>query len=359
VKVVTDAQGTSDGLRALRRELVRQLGKHRTHRWDFPGPSKRAVLPSWYGEIAGGPLAVAIGNEADWETRTPILLARSPLETDMTPIVEINVPVGDGAVHRSVNGCFCVERGSTFLLAHRGSSFTVTPWKVPKAAVHEYFAKWLGVVADGAKETPVIPVGLVSPGLAEHMALFADAVAVLKKSWAANRGDSAKVMQTLGWSEDLNFPETIERTLSTSVSTFDYRHGPVQSDLKKALAKLLPSNYRVVFYKKHIDLGIVHGNEIIAIFEVKTGFGSQLYSAIGQLLCYRQQFAQPNTPLFLVVPGDICADDEAPRVGKLLRALGIELLVRRHSTFHFWNGHPLRQLLTTLPAPRQSSRKGT
>jgi hypothetical protein len=140
------------------------------------------------------------------------------------------------------------------LLAHRGNSFTVTPRKVPKKAVHEYFSKWLQVVTDGDEQTPVIPVGAIGPRLVEDMAVFADAVADLKSTWTANKGNEAKVRQHLGWREELNFPKQIRRALSSSVKTFDYRHGPIQSGLRKALATLLPPCCRVVL-NRHIDLG--------------------------------------------------------------------------------------------------------
>lgn len=347
MRIVTDSRETREGLRALRRELTRQLGKPRSRLWGFPGEGGRDEVPTWHHDEAAGPLAVAIGGEGSWETRTPVLLARSPLAPVMTPTVEINVPVGDGATNRMVNGCLCVERRSQFVLAHRGGSFTVTPWKVPREAVLRHFAKWLQVVTDADRQTPVIPVGPVGPQLVAHMASFADAVAALKNTWATNRGNAAKVSRHLGWHEELNFPKKIQRALSASVKTFDYRHGPMQSGLRKALMPLLPPCCRVVL-NSHIDLGILHDKQLLAIFEVKTGLGPQVFSGVGQLFCYRQQFAQAKTPLFLVVPGDADAAAEISQVGNLLRGLGVELVLTDEKAFASWDGRRLGKLLAAV-----------
>jgi hypothetical protein len=277
VRVVTGGRETRKGLRTLRRELVRQLGKPRRHVWGFPGLGGRDRLPTWYDEVAGEPLAVAMGDTGSWTTRTPILLARSPLTPVMTPTVELNIPVGNGRPDRSVNGCLCVAHRGQFVLAHRGTSFTATPSVIPKKAVHRWFAKWLQMVSDGIVETPVIPVGPVGPGFTAQLASFADKVAALKGTWNASNGSLVKTSQSLGWREDLNFPAKIERALSASVKTFDYRHGPIQAGLQTALKRLVPPCCHPVL-NAHVDLAIMHANDVLAIFEVKTDFGQQLFS---------------------------------------------------------------------------------
>lgn len=344
MRIVTNAREIREGLNALRRELTRQVGAPRKQRWGFPGVGGRGEFPTWYPENAGGPLTVAIGREGTWRTRTPVFLARSPRAAVMTPTVEVNVPVGGGATDRMVNGCFCVVPRGPFTLAHRGGSLTVTPWKVPKRAVHQYFTKWLQLVNDGERETYVIPVGPVGPGLVAHLGAFADAVAALKSAWAANRGNATRVSRDLGWREELNFPNEIERVLSASSKTFTYRHGPIQASLQKALTRCLPSCCRAVL-NDHIDLAILHNKTLLAIFEVKTGLDSELFSGVGQLFCYRQQFGQAATRLFLVAPADAAARAGKRRIGQLLGGLGIELILTDNKTMISWDGARLEQLL--------------
>lgn len=90
---------------------------------------------------------------------------------------------------------------------------------------------------------------------------------------------------------------------------------------------------------QNVDLGIRDPNStLIAIFEVKTGLGDQLYGAIGQLLCYRHQFGTRATRLFLVAPSEAFRSQEAKAVGNLLRDLGITLLVHGDGQIKSWHG---------------------
>jgi hypothetical protein len=289
-----------------------------------------------------------MGHEGDWDTRTPVFLARSVLQPLMTPTVELNVPSGRRVVNRLVNGCFCVTDRGEFVLAHRGGSLTVTPWVIPKREIHRHFAKWLQHVTDGDQETDIIPVGPVGPRLAHHMAVFADAVAALKKAWAVYGGNATKAGRQGGWREDLDFPDRIRRALLPDVRTFEYRHGPIQSELRESLSELLAPCCRVVL-NANVDLAIRHSKKLLAIFEVKTGAGPQIFSGIGQLLCYREQFGHTRTPLFLVMPRD-AAGGGGPELGRLLRRLGIELMLSADGDPVSWDGRNLKRLLTSIRA---------
>lgn len=355
--MITDAREVRKALRAFRAELSSQFGRPRIQRWSFPGGGGRDDVPTWYREAKRGPLAVAMGREGDWDTRTPVFLARSPIQPLMTPTVELNVPSGTRVLNRLVNGCFCLTDRGEFVLAHRGGSLTVTPWVISKKEIHRHFAKLLQPATDGDQETDIIPVGPVGPRLAHHMAVFADAVAVLKKTWAAHGGNAAKARRQAGWREDLNFPDKIERALVAGVKTFEYRHGPMQSDLRQSLSRRLRPCCRIVL-NANVDLAIRHGKKVLALFEVKTGVGPQIFSGIGQLLCYRAQFGDTRTPLFLVIPRD-AASDTASELGRLLRRLGIELMLASDGESALWDGRHLESLLTSIRAHHRRDKRAS
>jgi hypothetical protein len=111
VRIVSEARKTKNGLRAIRRELVGQLGKPRKYSWSFPHADKE-LLPTWYSDnLRHGPIAIAVGDE-DYcgrrRKRTPILIARAQLRDSTTPTAEINIPSVDGRVNRSIAGCLCL-----------------------------------------------------------------------------------------------------------------------------------------------------------------------------------------------------------------------------------------------------------
>jgi hypothetical protein len=176
-------------------------------------------------------------------------------------------------------------------------------------------------------------------------------VAALKKTWATHGGNAAKARRQAGWREDLNFPDKIKRALLAGVKTFEYRHGPMQLELRQSLSRLLHPCCRLVL-NANVDLAIRHGRKLLAIFEVKTGGGPQISSGIGQLLCYREQFAHARTPLFLDIPRD-AAGGAKTDLGRLLRRLGIELVLTSDGASALWGGRHLRDLLTSIRAHRR------
>lgn len=208
MRVAVSKSDLARALAALRAELDRSMGRPKKNLWSFPAGGK-GPLPTWFSQTRSGPLAVALGGQNYWGSRTPFLLACAEAPHGITPTVEVNIPQGSGAPDRSVNGCVCVDERGRFILVHRGSSFTVTPWKVPKKAVHRHFSKWLQVVEDGDRQASVIPIGPIGRGLVEQMALFAQMVLQLKRAWATNQGQAPAVSRVSGWRDDLNFPGKI------------------------------------------------------------------------------------------------------------------------------------------------------
>ncbi len=343
MRVVVDSSEVLKGLEKLQQCLTDELGRPVKQIWSVPGTAT-IELQTWHRENDSGHLTVAVGTTGQWENRTPILIAREPLTLRMTPIVEVNIPTKDGQPDRTINGCLCASHSDTFILCHRGNGFTVTPRRIPKKTVHEYFAKWLQVSEDGGRETPLIPVGPVEPGISEQLSAFADAVRLLKEAWSSNSGNPDLFAQSRGWKEELRFPKQIERVMAARTSSREYRHGPVQAALQTALLRLLASGYRVVL-NQQVDLGILRESRLLAIFEVKTDLGHQLYAGIGQLLVYRHYFSDANAKLFLVIPADDREDDELSEIGALLGEIGISLLIGDAQGFHLPDGTALAKVL--------------
>lgn len=343
MRVVVDTWEVHKGLKKLRHCLKNELGKPVKQIWSFPSVGSRE-LPTWYRENDGDYLAVAMGTLGQWETRTPILIARGPLTRRMTPIVEVNVPETNGRPDRTINGCLCVSGVDRFVLCHRGNGFTATPKRLTKEDVHQYFAKWLEVSEDGGRETPLILVGPVDAGISDQLSAFADEVHRLKERWSNSSGNSDLFAQSQGWREDLRFPEQVERVMTASTSSREYRHGPVQAALRTALRGLLAPEYRVVLNQR-VDLGILQDSRLLAIFEVKTDLAHQLYAGIGQVFVYRHYFSNVKAKLFLVVPANGPEDDELSEIGALLDEIGISLLIGDAQGFHLPDGTALAKAL--------------
>jgi hypothetical protein len=141
----------------------------------------------------------------------------------------------------------------------------------------------------------------------------------------------------------------------TGVKTFEYRHGPMQSDLRQSLSRLLDPCCRIVL-NTNVDLAIRHDKKLLAIFEVKTGVGPQIFSGIGQLLCYREQFGNTRTPLSLVIPPDATGGTSTV-LGRLLRCLRIELGLSSNGDSVLWDGRSLQGLLTSIRAHRRKGKR--
>jgi hypothetical protein len=222
--------------------------------------------------VLGRPLALAIGEEGTWTTRTPVLVARADRTAGITPTVELNVPVVDGGVDRAVAGCFCRSSRAEYVLAHRGNSLTVTPWKIPKRIVHRYLVKWLATATDGDRQTPPIPAAPTGPDFIAQVARFADAVQDLKERWADAGGAEDRVKLRAAWRESRTFATTIAKAVLASTVEFEYRHGPLQESLQEALRERLQRPFSIAL-NQHVDLAILRGDAVRAIIEVKIDLG--------------------------------------------------------------------------------------
>lgn len=261
----------------------------------------------------------------------------------MTPEVEVNIPKANGKPNRAVNGCFCVAGPGSFVLCHRGNGFTVARGRISKETVHQYFKKWLVQSQDSELETWMIPIGPVNSDIIDQLSMFTDEVLGLKESWSKR---SRRANTAHRWRDKLRFPKKIERIVTASSTSREYRHGPIQAALKRKLLKVLdPSRCRVVL-NNQVDLGILQGDKLISIFEVKTDLGDQLYTGIGQLIIYRHYFGSVETRLFLVVPADVGKNGDLSEVGALLSKMGINCLVRDGNEIYQFNGRALVNALS-------------
>lgn len=343
MRIVLDWSEVRQGLLKLRQCLVRKLGKPRKQMWNFPG-GDGGELDTWYRKGINGDLAVAVGSPGEWGARTPILISRKPPASVMTPTVEVNVPLTKGRPMRTVNGCICVANHGTFVLCHRGNGFTVIRGKISKDIIHKHFKKWLVPAKDSDQVTELIPVGPVTADITDQLSKFADEVSSLKGIWSGSRKSNHIVRRSQVWRENIRFPKKVERAITPLKISREYRHGPIQTALQKELREILASNCQVVL-NNQIDLGIVRANRLLAIFEVKTDLGDQLYHGIGQLLTYRCYFGSAKTKLSLVVSANDRQPSELTVVGNLLGTMGINLFTQDDHGIRFYSGAALANVL--------------
>ncbi len=341
MRVSVSSSEVNEGLSKLHKYLKSGLGSPVMQMWNFPGGGGEK-LPTWHRK-GSDPLTVAIGSNKIWKTRTPILISRKPLKSVMVPDVEVNIPTANRNPNRSVNGCFCIAGPGSFVLCHRGNGFTIAKSRIPKDRVHEHFEKWRVKIQDSEVESWVIPVGPVNSDIVDQLSTFTDEVLGLKESWT---GQSRGANATHRWRDKLRFPKKIERIVTASSISQEYRHGPIQAALKRKLLEVLDrSRCRVVLDNK-IDLGILQGNKLVSIFEIKTDLGDQLYAGIGQLIVYRHYFGNTETRLFLVVPADVRKTGDLSEVETLLGKVGINCLIRDGNNIYQVNGKSLVNALS-------------
>ncbi|MBI5515254.1 MAG: hypothetical protein HY909_15865 [Deltaproteobacteria bacterium] len=344
MQIVFEEDEVTKGFGLLRKCLRAGLGKPTSIPWSFPGHgTSDSTLPTWSEETAHGHLTVGVGEEGDWDSRTPVLIALEAAYDRISPVVEVNVPATDDEPDRQVGGCFARDADKRWWLCHRGSVFTASGARIPKEAIHRYFQKWLVEVDDDGRRTDVIPIArLDEDEFAIGLRRFAEAVGRLKEVWGNHDGNDTGVDRDLGWRDDINFPDEIERATSDRKASYDYRHGPIQQTLQEYLRGVLAKGFRVALNAR-LDLAILRKGSIAAIFEVKTALGNQLYAGIGQLLVYRQVFSPGETPpLFLVVPADVGDDAVVEATTTLLESIGITLVLQNGEEFVLGDGRDLR-----------------
>jgi hypothetical protein len=83
------------------------------------------------------------------------------------------------------------------------------------------------------------------------------------------------------------------------------------------------------------------------IFEVKTSahLGSQIYSAVGQLLFYQNAYGSKDCTLALVLPHE--HRTEAKKLDAFLGPLGIHTIIGDSAEFETVNGKTLKQFVLT------------
>lgn len=311
-------------------------------------------LPTYHGP---NDLTVAFSQEYLVKAGRPFVATIESFSSGISPTVEANIPLKDRREsitrNRKVNGCFARDATGRVWLCHRGARMTVHPGGIPKEIIHHHFQKWLVTAHDGKKnntiiENDIIPIACLEPGeLCYSMHRFVESVGELKKWWARGNGDEKQVPinENDDWLDTINFPKSIGKILRESDISYEYRHGPIQAGLQQYLKTCLANGHRAVLNNR-IDLGIAKGKELLAIFEVKTALGSQLYSGIGQLLIYRQLFTGKKVPLFLVLPSSVFESrEERGETKHMLEQIGVTLVLQESTRFRLADDRELAEAL--------------
>lgn len=349
MEILTGTKRINAALAELK-HAFRRTGTKFTHvQWSFPDGSSHKV-PTWKGSADNKDFAVCFSTSKHMKSGHPLQVAIGTDADVFTPTVEINIPF---APTRRVNGCFACDTRGKLWLCHRGIGLTSNrPRKsiastkkqsrnkksqkrggrIPKEVIHRHFRNWLQPSEDRGTTTKIIPItSLSSPDLLADLARFAAEVATLKEVWSATGGSAKKVLQRTKWWDKIRFPPSVSRAVDEHLVSYDYCHGPIQQALKEFLEGCLNPSHRVVL-NSHIDLGIHSLKHLEAIFEVKTGLGSQLYSGIGQLFFYRAKFSPGrNIPLYLVLPVTAGTQKEFTFVGDMLKPLKVKLIIQQEN----------------------------
>lgn len=306
--------------------------------WGFPN-GDRATYPTFTLESSLGQLQ--LGMPRSWSTRVPHLLRFVKEGGPPSPDVEINIPT---QLNRSISGAYVAAHGSTWLCS-RGD-FTAFRGKIPRAITFQHFQQWLVDVRDGDRQARVIPVAAVeSDRLADDLAEFIQSVLHLKEGYKS--GESTPSREAPGWHSGEEFEGT-KTTSHGEPSTYEYTHGPLCNGLFRSLVGIVKSRSDLLVRKnRNVDVAIVSqtGERAAMIFEVKTSadLGSQVYSAIGQLLVYRKLHGCDACTMVLVLPQQ--CRKEAEKLSRFVDPLGIHLLLGDGLIFATVAGLPLNKLV--------------
>jgi hypothetical protein len=234
----------------------------------------------------------------------------------------LNVPIDH---NRNVEGCFVHDDETGEVLVCRRLGFTSKP-PISHDVALASFSNWLVEVDDNGKSAEIIHIAtLGSKNFVEEIGEFARQMVELKNRHSGKGKTKPNGPGNVGthWFAGDEFEGTFKKASKKRTTNCEYSHGPICNALFRYL-KLNSGNCDVL-KNRSVDVAVISGKSVKAIFEVKTssGFSDQLYKGIGQLLCYRQKWGDPATRVFLVIPG--AADSKSLR--NVLSDLEIELVL--------------------------------
>ena len=339
--ILTEKKEITHAVRLLRERITTVFSESRKVAFAFPGGGTSSGT-EYRAETTRGMLTVMIPIERQWNRRIPHLLNLNPSEGLHAPDVELNIPL---SLDRAVSAC-CVQDGKDVLVCSRGK-FTVFKGAIPKPQSMKFFRKWLITVADGVRQTELIPVtALSSPVLAEQLAGFVSEVKILKAQFKDGSLEK-ELRQPKGWRDMDEFQGRIKKAPPVENSEYEYLHGPIYQALKHYLKEMFNGSSYLVRSNESIDLAVVQEDKAEAIFEIKTSlsFSDQLYKGIGQLLCYRTEFGSSKCKLFIVLPCSSSDTSSLKLLQKVLPRVGIGLVLWKRGKFVGAIKQELRALL--------------
>ncbi len=319
--------------------LAKTAEEKKRRQWTFPNGDK-FVFETFSLKTTEGILLVGIADK--WRNRVPHLFCLEREGRALSPDVEINIPLG---IDRSVSGVY-IRDGKDIWLCTRGS-FTSFRGKIKREVAFKHFDKWLVEVLDDGKSGHVIPVASISsPTIFEDIAQFVQALISLKEAFKMSEGVTTSTSTWSDWDEFEGEKNTGDG--GGALGSYEYLHGPLCNSLNAWLKRWNNDKHFEIRRNINIDAAILNMKKAVAIFEVKTSasLSEQLYTAVGQLLYYRQKYGTKKCALYLVLPANVI--NQKFEAINFFTDIGIGLIVRKGSEFKTIDGKPLSKVLDQL-----------
>lgn len=341
--VINDLNETRRAVQLFRRRIADLADDCRVMEWGFPN-GDRIHHDTYLLSTSRGQLQVGLPDS--WGNRIPHLFRFAKENGPPSPDVELNIPT---ELNRSASGIYVRSKNSIWL-GTRGH-FTAFRGKIPREVTFEHFRKWLVEVDDDGRNSTVIPItSVTAESLVEDLAEFVHSVSDLKQSF--KNSAVFKTLDTPGsreWFGGEEF-EGVKSPSGGAVEEYEYAHGPLCNGLMRSLKTCIGGRRDLlVLRNQNIDAAIVDSKSKRArfIFEVKTSadFRSQIYSAIGQLLVYKQKHGDSGCFLALVLPSGCLKD--AATLESILSPLNIGVLFGDGPRFVTSSGGTLSEFIET------------
>ena len=215
------------------------------------------------------------------------------------------------------------------------------------------------LVDDDGRSADVIAVySTNAPSIANDIAEFLFKVKELKDQRKAELEDEAEDSDVAldgedesgaKWREQEEFEGSKSYTPSSDPCEYQYLHGPLCNALHRKLDELVDGHSELRVGKHRVDLALVDRatDRARVIFEVKisASISPQLYTAYGQLACYRHCFGTADTKLILVLPASTASDFTT---AEFFAEANIQVLFGEAGIFESSKGESLGEVLSTI-----------